>query len=1215
MNMKVYFFLLFLFCSSVYSQRGIAYQAVIMNPDNEELPGRNNVNAFLLDKEICLRFTIYSNGNIDYEEIIKTKTDRYGIVNVIIGSGISTLSGQKIELIDWTVLNKILKVELDISNECLNFIEISSGPFSIVPYSFSSLNSVVSNPLITSGTGTKITYDQKGLVLKGEVATTEDINETPNKFFLLSSEKQKISNLSGVNTGDETDSTIRQKIGIENVIFPSRGALVAKDDISFFSTLPISTSVQSALNLKEDTANKSNDSNLGVSDKLFPTQNAVKTYVDGNVTTLNNAITAEAATARAAELANVTAIGLKEDTANKSNDSNLGASDKLFPTQNAVKTYVDGNVTTLNNAITAEAATARAAELANVTAIGLKEDTANKSNDSNLGASDKLFPTQNAVKTYVDGNVTTLNNAIIAEAATARAAELANVTAIGLKEDTANKSNDSNLGVSDKLFPTQNAVKTYVDGNVTTLNNAITAEAATARAAELANVTAIGLKEDTANKSNDSNLGASDKLFPTQNAVKTYVDGNVTTLNNAIIAEAATARAAELANVTAIGLKEDTANKSNDSNLGASDKLFPTQNAVKTYVDGNVTTLNNAIIAEAATARAAELANVTAIGLKEDTANKSNDSNLGASDKLFPTQNAVKTYVDGNVTTLNNAIIAEAATARAAELANVTAIGLKEDTANKSNDSNLGASDKLFPTQNAVKTYVDGNVTTLNNAIIAEAATARAAELANVTAIGLKEDTANKSNDSNLGASDKLFPTQNAVKVYTDSKVVNGITDAVTTSAPSQNAVFDALDLKLDKAKLGASGGAASLDSSGKVPFSQIPSISFSSVNVVNDESEMLSLTSAVKGSIAIRTDNTKNYVLASSDPTVLSNWVELVTPDSPVKSVNGKLGTVVLSPSDITLGNVDNTSDKNKPISDLTQSALDNKANLNNPTFTGNVTADFFFGDGSNLINIKSATNSTKATNIDGGLDGEILYQIKPSTTSFIPSGSTGQILKSNGTLAPSWVDSNSLSINIPNATDVATGGVKISGDLTGSTFDNLTIANDKIITSKLLDSNVTYSKIQNVSPNRILGNTSSSSTSIQEIELTGSGKVVLNDSPTFINPSLGNATATSIFTSGLTLGYKEVSASTYQVATDDAHYIKFLTSGTSVILPSAVGIPGRRFVFTADLKIVVFQAKSGETIDKLSVFTFANDVINSILVVFSDGANWVIESSKTKN
>ena len=53
--------------------------------------------------------------------------------------------------------------------------------------------------------------------------------------------------------------------------------------------------------------------------------------------------------------------------------------------------------------------------------------------------------------------------------------------------------------------------------------------------------------------------------------------------------------------------------------------------------------------------------------------------------------------------------------------ANTAALGTKEDVANKSDDTNLGNSTTLYPTQNAVKTYVDqaaGAVSSLNSANI-----------------------------------------------------------------------------------------------------------------------------------------------------------------------------------------------------------------------------------------------------------------------------------------------------------------------------------------------------------------------------------------------------------------------------------------------------------------------------------------------------------------
>lgn len=60
----------------------------------------------------------------------------------------------------------------------------------------------------------------------------------------------------------------------------------------------------------------------------------------------------------------------------------------------------------------------------------------------------------------------------------------------------------------------------------------------------------------------------------------------------------------------------------------------------------------------------------------------------------------------------------------------------------------------------------------------------------------------------------------------------------------------------------------------------------------------------------------------------------------APVQSVAGQTGTVVLTKSDVGLGNVDNTSDANKPVSTSTQTALNLKAALASPALTGTPTA-----------------------------------------------------------------------------------------------------------------------------------------------------------------------------------------------------------------------------------------------------------------------------------
>jgi len=98
----------------------------------------------------------------------------------------------------------------------------------------------------------------------------------------------------------------------------------------------------------------------------------------------------------------------------------------------------------------------------------------------------------------------------------------------------------------------------------------------------------------------------------------------------------------------------------------------------------------------------------------------------------------------------------------------------------------------------------------------------------------------------------------------------------------------------------GANNGVATLGNNGKIPSTQIPAISFQSASVIASQAAMLALANQQVGSIAIRTDNNKNYVLSSLPATTIANWVELATPSS-VTSVNGNAGpNVVLTATDI---------------------------------------------------------------------------------------------------------------------------------------------------------------------------------------------------------------------------------------------------------------------------------------------------------------------------
>jgi hypothetical protein len=63
-------------------------------------------------------------------------------------------------------------------------------------------------------------------------------------------------------------------------------------------------------------------------------------------------------------------------------------------------------------------------------------------------------------------------------------------------------------------------------------------------------------------------------------------------------------------------------------------------------------------------------------------------------------------------------------------------------------------------------------------------------------------------------------------------------------------------------------------------------------------------------------------------------------------------------------------------------------------------------------------ATSATTATNIAGGLGGYIPYQSAVNTTALLANGTSGQVLKSNGTtVAPSWVTLGTMSLQNANA------------------------------------------------------------------------------------------------------------------------------------------------------------------------------------------------------
>ncbi|MFN5336080.1 MAG: tail fiber domain-containing protein [Bacteroidota bacterium] len=272
---KVIFSLaLLLTCSLLgYAQKGISYQAVILDPKPIEIPGQDITGQPFVNGEVSLQFKLFSSTFVqEFEEVHVAKTDAYGLVNVLIGS-------------------------------------VSPAAFSSVVWDSNSKNLQV-----------WVSFDQGGTYTK----VSEQVL-TYNPYAIYAETAGKLGGTLGIaagGTGATTAAGARTNLGLGNV------------DNTSDANKPISIAMQAALDTKAN-ANEVTTA-LGLKANTGDVNTALATKA--------NAIEVSTALATKANASDVSAsLGLKEDVSNKANTP-LGSSTTLFPTQNAVKTYVDAQV-------------------------------------------------------------------------------------------------------------------------------------------------------------------------------------------------------------------------------------------------------------------------------------------------------------------------------------------------------------------------------------------------------------------------------------------------------------------------------------------------------------------------------------------------------------------------------------------------------------------------------------------------------------------------------------------------------------------------------------------------------------------------------------------------------------------------------------------------------------------------------------------------------
>jgi hypothetical protein len=184
-----------------------------------------------------------------------------------------------------------------------------------------------------------------------------------------------------------------------------------------------------------------------------------------------------------------------------------------------------------------------------------------------------------------------------------------------------------------------------------------------------------------------------------------------------------------------------------------------------------------------------------------------------------------------------------------------------------------------------------------------------------------------------------------------------------------------------------------------------------------------------------------RTVTLADAGADALFGWDDS---DSAYKNLSASDAKTALSlvKGDVGLGNVDNTSDANKPVSTATQTALDLKANLASPTFTGTVTvpatnftvgASLPFSDTAGTLTLQNvdALDATTESTIEAAIDTLAnLTSIQGRTVTLADAGANAIFGWDDTAGAYENLTQAEVKAVIGTASDSATGVVELATD-----------------------------------------------------------------------------------------------------------------------------------------------------------------------------------------
>ncbi len=247
-------------------------------------------------------------------------------------------------------------------------------------------------------------------------------------------------------------------------------------------------------------------------------------------------------------------------------------------------------------------------------------------------------------------------------------------------------------------------------------------------------------------------------------------------------------------------------------------------------------------------------------------------------------------------------------------------------------------------------------------------------------------------------------------------------TSTGTSSVPTwQSYDFNAIADARIALQAGQPNGLATLDATGKVPLAQLPATVIGSTFVKPSFSGAGGCTSeatAIQGDICIDTASSTSYVLQANPYSVPGNWVQLLTPGSPVTSVNSQIGNVTLTASNglTVVGNTDFR----------LGGSLSANTTINQNTNQLNFAGSGLMGIGTASPSARLHVSGSTRLDLGGDATGDMYYRTAGGNVGALAIGTSNQIIQPVGGI-PTWT--STLNIQTINASTTNTKDLTATG------------------------------------------------------------------------------------------------------------------------------------------------------------------------------------------